>query len=320
MTAIVSNSSEKISVCFDGGGVRGVIPLVIMEKLCKIIGRTLPLWADSAAGSSVGAFTLSAMLVPDPKKPGHPLHSSEEILTNCIQKIPRIFTDTYWQRFRHYFTVKYERKELDLWLAEMLGKGKMNTLMIPFSTPIESFWRGKKILKDYHSKECALPLVQMIGGATACQTFFDPYEIEVDGETMSLRDGGIFANNPAMIANTKYQPDILLSFGTGFPDEEYLNSASSLRRRGVLSSLSMLVESSIGGPVRQTHQLLESSFEEGKYFRLDPLLSLEDYVTDDSSRLDSLIAVGETYCEEQEKQLIDIANLVLKKLGEDPAR
>ena len=199
-------------LCFDGGGIRGIIPLVYWSLLVKDSKPGIDLLAGTSTGSIIAAGIAT----------GIPL---EEIIASYINLGPTLFPKRKYGYFlpnvyASIFTKKswhYSIENLNDRLLEQLGKTRFKDVKIPLVIPTynltktESYvWRSDKTpqnstyLHDIVTASCAAPV------------YFK--SMKINGEEYC--DGGVVANNPTLAACMElYKKDCrsacILSLGTG---------------------------------------------------------------------------------------------------------
>lgn len=106
---------------------------------------------------------------------------------------------------------KYSPRRLRLALAERFGQRRMNDARIRLLLPAFDIDTGKtKVFKTTHEGTTAetgrVPVVDAVLSTTAAPTYFTPSAVEVaEGELDLLIDGGLWANNPAIVAYVEYE-------------------------------------------------------------------------------------------------------------------
>ncbi|PAN35825.1 hypothetical protein PAHAL_6G237300 [Panicum hallii] len=220
----------------DGGGVRGIIPAIILsfleEKLQELDGPDARIadYFDVVAGTSTGGL-LTAMLTA-PGKNGRPLFDAKDLAQFYIDHSPKIFPQKNWILSKIFGTLrmvrgpKYDGKYLHALLRQYLGDLRLDkaltnviipTFDIAFLQPtiFSSFE-----LKQRPDKNALLSDISI--GTSAAPTFFPAHYFETkdaNGSTraFNLVDGGLAANNPTLCAMNQVTKDIILGDGDFFP-------------------------------------------------------------------------------------------------------
>lgn len=200
----------KRILSIDGGGIRGVIPLVMLAELERRTGRCCVDLFDFFVGTSTGAIITLGLNVPAAGHPGKPRYSAQELLDRYIAKGPTIFKAEHWHRLKllSYFTdEKYNSNGLESSLKEFYGETLLNqSLRDVMITAYDIERRQPFFFKFLHQKDqrgmLNCPMWEVARSATAAPTYFEPYLLKVPGTNHSkaLIDGGVFANNPSMCA------------------------------------------------------------------------------------------------------------------------
>lgn len=201
----------------DGGGIRGIIPALVLAELERRSGRRVFELFDLIAGTSTGGIIACALCVPDPLP-------ASELVSLYEDEGPDIFDRSIWQRIQSadgLLDEKYDATALDRALERFLSDKRLAEtvpdLLVPAydtATPAPHFYKTREARED---RERDLPLSLVARATSAAPTYFEPLQ---HGER-SLIDGGVFALNPAMCAYAEVLRDhrdadvTLVSLGTG---------------------------------------------------------------------------------------------------------
>jgi patatin-like phospholipase/acyl hydrolase len=225
--AHLDRPGKKI-LSIDGGGIRGVIPATILAEMERRSGKPVAEMFDMIAGTSTGAIIALALTIPGPD--GHPQWTAQDLVNLYDQEGPEIFHRSLWQRIRSLgglVDAKYTRTALDRTLETYLADAKLSDALTDVIIPAYEtqhrrpfFFRSARAMatpkRDFLMRDVAR-------AASAAPTYFEPVALtnHATGKTYSLIDGGVFANNPGMVAWAEMQrrhPGAkisLLSLGTG---------------------------------------------------------------------------------------------------------
>src|SRR3954449_10295530 len=83
-------------LCIDGGGIRGLIPALVLAEIERRTGRPTAELFDLAGATSPGALLASGL--PRPGPDGKPLHSAEELAALYRTEGPKIFDRSLLKR------------------------------------------------------------------------------------------------------------------------------------------------------------------------------------------------------------------------------
>jgi patatin-like phospholipase/acyl hydrolase len=210
--------AERVRILsIDGGGIRGIIPALVLVELEKRAGkRTFELF-DLIAGTSTGGILACALCAPDPLP-------ATQLVGLYRERGPDIFDRSLFQRIRSaegLLDEKYDDAGLDSALEDFLSDKRLSEakpdLIVPSydtNSPAPYFFKTKKARE---SPADDFPLSTVARATSAAPTYF---EAEHVGEK-SLVDGGVFAVNPGMCALAevlRFKPGaevVVLSLGTG---------------------------------------------------------------------------------------------------------
>jgi uncharacterized protein len=229
----------------DGGGIRGIYPAAILAGLEQrfLGGRSVASCFDLVAGTSTGGIIglgLGAGL------------TAADVLDLYVKQGNEIFPEpsdslfggakTWWRPKQQYLQYQYERDALQKVLTDRFGDKLFGDSIVRLCIPA---FEGKHsevfVFKTPHHsgyKFDRLEKMVTVGLATsAAPTYFRPLE----HGNYTLVDGGVWANNPAMLAVIEAmicfeigrdQID-LLSIGCG--DDLYAVSATQINFGGKLA-------------------------------------------------------------------------------------
>ncbi|HEX2916616.1 MAG TPA: patatin-like phospholipase family protein [Chloroflexia bacterium] len=214
----------------DGGGIRGIIPGMVLAEIEQHTGKPVALLFDLIAGTSTGGILALGLTKPDPQNPSQPQYSAHQTLEMYTRGGPRIFPHS----FLHELTTagsllgeKYPADGIEEVLDQYFGEARLKEALTDvIISSYDTERRDTYFFKSAAAKTEAdrdFPIKQVARATSAAPTYFEPLKLDLPGGTdyYSLIDGGVFANNPAMCAYIealckKESQDILLvSLGTG---------------------------------------------------------------------------------------------------------
>ena len=207
--------SRKFLLSIDGGGIRGIIPALALQKLEQITQMPARETFSFVAGTSTGALLASAIAA------GIPATNIVNIYKHRIQDIFK--PGKPWNDLRQYtLGHKYDAANLHKVLAEEFGAAAnwdLNDSPIDILLTAKGLADGKPwyFVKDNPRNTGVtgrLGLVECATASAAAPTYFDPWPMPapVSGK---LVDGGVgVAGNPvyqacveAFYYSSDYQPD-----------------------------------------------------------------------------------------------------------------
>lgn len=207
----------------DGGGIRGIIPAVILGEIQKRLGRNLCEVFDLIAGTSTGGII--ALGIGTTGNNGQP-YSPEELVDLYVHNGPAIFKKNWLTPAKVFILPKYSPDGLERVLAEFFKATAFSTALTPLlissydlRSQLPFFFKSHLIAKKPNYN---WPITSIARATSAAPTFFPPFSLVQGGENYALVDGGVFVNNPAMAAYAEARslyPDskefLIVSVGTG---------------------------------------------------------------------------------------------------------
>lgn len=81
----------------DGGGIRGIIPALILSEIEQRTGKRIVELFDLIAGSSTGGLLALGLTIPNSDRPNEPLYTAQDLVNLYRQQGRKIFTeDEHW--------------------------------------------------------------------------------------------------------------------------------------------------------------------------------------------------------------------------------
>ncbi|XP_007047215.2 PREDICTED: patatin-like protein 1 [Theobroma cacao] len=198
----------------DGGGVRGIIPGVILAKLeselQNIDGEDARLadYFDVIAGTSTGG--LITTMVAAPNENDRPLYAAKDIVPFYLENSPKIFPQMSgvlgWaaKLLKVLTGPRYDGKYLRKLIRGILGTTKLHQTLTSVAIPTFDITKLQPtIFSTYQipiNPDMDAPLADICIGTSAAPTYFPPYYFKNNKEEFNLIDGGIAANNPTLVA------------------------------------------------------------------------------------------------------------------------
>jgi uncharacterized protein len=281
-------------LCIDGGGIRGLIPALVLAEIEQRTGRRIAELVDLVAGTSTGGILACGLTRPGPD--GRPLYSAQELAGIYVEEGPRIFHRSLLKRI---FSVdgwvdeRYDDDGLDAALARYLGEATLSQALADvlvtayeISDRLAFFFRSARARSD---PAYDFPLVQVARATGAAPSSFEPAEAtDVAGaRTYPLVDGGVFAVNPSMCALADVtaagradELRLMLSLGTGEHTRSY--SFEQTRSWGQLEWARPVLDMVFDG-VADTTDFEAATLMGDRYVRLQTELNIASDDLDDAS-------------------------------------
>ncbi|MCK1360481.1 patatin-like phospholipase family protein [Bradyrhizobium sp. 199] len=224
----------------DGGGIKGLFSATVLSELEQrfLDGQPITKHFDLVTGTSTGGIIALGL--------GAGLRASE-LVEMYSHRGAEIFPERgsvrrNLQAFRNLVHYYYERNALENVLLDVLGAKLLGDSIVRLCIPA---FEGRDsevfVFKTPHHADYRVdrlePMVKVALATSAAPTFFRPLE----HEGYTLVDGGVWANNPIMLAvvealicfNLERDQIDVLSIGCG--DDPYIVSEAQLNSGGKLA-------------------------------------------------------------------------------------
>ncbi len=196
----------------DGGGIRGIIPAIILSELESRAKAPIAKLFDYVVGTSTGGIIALGLAAPDPNNPGMPLHAAKELVALYKTEGAKIFPDTSLKPVSWLFGPKYQAQGIERvlkgYFGDVLLKDALLNVVVP-AYAIESQDRseGARLYRhvffdNFRDDGAFIYMWEAARAASAAPTYFPPFEVPAPPPIgrVALIDGGVFANNPAVYA------------------------------------------------------------------------------------------------------------------------
>lgn len=277
----------------DGGGVRGIIPAVLLASLEQRTGRRARESFDFVAGTSTGAVLAAGIAAGVP---------AERMVRLYVERAPEIFrrVPIVTELRRLLRGHRYDTAALATVLREELREARDWRLN---DAPIDLLVTAKRLadgmpwyfVRDNPANSCragVVPLVDAVTASAAAPTYFRPWTIDGIGE---LIDGGVgVAGNPvyqacveAFVYTDAYQPadTVVVSLGTG-------RHLGRERPTWLWPWFGWLLSELLRSPAEQQTELVHRHYPEARFHRIDVELE-RDVGLDRVDAMDELRGIGE---------------------------
>jgi patatin-like phospholipase/acyl hydrolase len=193
-------------LAIDGGGIRGLIPALVLAEIERRTDRRIGELVDLICGTSTGAIIACAVARPAPLP-------AAAVADLYVQEGPRIFDRSLLKRITSVDGLLDERYDSDglvSVLERYLGGVRLPAADPPVLLTAYDIERRRAVILRRGDD---VTMVDAVHASAAAPTYFEP--VRVGGR--ALVDGGVFAINPAMYGYAEVAGDLelLLSLGTG---------------------------------------------------------------------------------------------------------
>ena len=187
----------------DGGGIRGIIPAMVLAEIEERTGKPIYETFDLIAGTSTGGILALGLAMPGDG--GKPRYTARELIELYEEEGSSIFSGRAGT-IRNLFEERYPSAGVEEVLERYFGEARLkDALTTVFVTGYEIQLRAPFFFRSERAKVDAdydFPMRQVARATSAAPTYFEPAKVEAKGpvDYYALVDGGVFANNPAMCA------------------------------------------------------------------------------------------------------------------------
>lgn len=230
-------------LAIDGGGIRGVIPALVLQHLEERTRAAISSLFHMVAGTST--WGLLGVGLSTPGNDSVPKFSAGDLAALYRERGEEIFSRSFWHGFSSLggtVDEKYEADNLEEILEEQLGDARLSSTLpdlLVTSYNIQrrkptffKSWkaRGERLREGETAADRELFLRDVVRATSVAPTYFEPALIRSEsGKEFSLVDGGVFANNPGMCALASARAIypaasnyLVVSLGTGMTERPIL--------------------------------------------------------------------------------------------------
>ena len=296
----MENDENFYILALDGGGARGIYPAHILDRLERRLSKPIGECFDLIAGTSTGSIIAGAAAA------GVEMRTLVELFE---EKASEVFGRKHfgWGLFRS----KYGRQSLEQLVQEYVPSRRLGDISTPLLiTSSDISTGGVRVFKsrylhdlgEEYVRDGDVPLRDAVLASCAAPSFFDPMQVD----EYLLADGGLWANNPSILAVTeavsKFRRSLeqvhVLSIGTGKPRLLY----EPRRRWGIATGWGHLkLVSYFMNLQSQASTNMAGLLLEDRYFRLDP--QIEGWALDDTRHLGALKALADRHFTENSEEI-----------------
>lgn len=218
-------SETSAVLAIDGGGIRGIIPAMVLAELERRADRPVADMFELIAGTSTGGIIAVALTRPGPD--GRPAWAAQQLVELYEQEGPRIFERGRLGGLHGIIDQKYDSRGLDEVLEHYCGETKISQTLTDVLIPAYDVVKRDVFFFDSararQDPTFDYPAKIVARATSAAPTYFELPVVpgEPKREPLVFVDGGVFANNPAMSAFAEAQRGrfgrelVLVSVGTG---------------------------------------------------------------------------------------------------------
>lgn len=205
----------------DGGGIRGIIPALVLAEIEKRTAQPICRLFDLIAGTSTGSILALGLTAGK----SQPLLTALDLAQLYEAEGANIFRASPLRRAMQLTRSRYAADGMDRVFKKYFTEASLACASTPVVIPCYEIERRTPwFFRSERAKNCLsyeFKLYDVARSACAAPTYFPPSQIWGWDGSWSLIDGAMFANNPAMIAWTEAgqmypgRSVTMVSLGTG---------------------------------------------------------------------------------------------------------
>lgn len=313
----------KKILSIDGGGVRGIIPAMVLAEIEAQTGKPISELFDLVVGASTGGILALGLVAPEKQAATNPRYTAQQFLGFYLEESHEIFDKSlFFKITRGLFARRYHAQTLEKSLQKYFGHTMLSEALTNVVVPsyeihgrFTAFFKSRDVTIKRIEKDVLMSDVARAG--SAAPTYFVPKKIQAYPDATFI-DGGVFANNPAMCAYAEAKeifPDdedlLVVSLGTGNP--QLTIEFGDVRKWGLLGWARplwyILMDGSSDVVHHQLNFVLPKRDTAKRYYRFQiELLEKGTEKLDDGSEanLNALVALG--------RELLDTNREDIRKL------
>ncbi|HEY9807808.1 MAG TPA: patatin-like phospholipase family protein [Halomicronema sp.] len=307
---MVSKTFKKRILSIDGGGIRGMIPAILLNYIEKKTKKQIHTMFDMIAGTSTGGILALGLTKrnSDSESNYEAEYTAAELINFYRKYGNKIFSEYIPTPIDDLMQPKFNPVNKHEVLTSLLGEARIENALkevfitsydIELRTPIffTSNYKAEETECLESRKICrGFTMVNAAMATSAAPTFFPPYKLKTVHRTSedyyALVDGGIFANNPTALAlmetmisyqrktgHELHRDDILVvSLGTGSLTRKYKyqDAKNWGQLKWALPLLNIVFDGQSESVAYQLNQLMMTKGDDRNYYRFQVPLSADN--------------------------------------------
>lgn len=311
---------KKYILSIDGGGIRGIIPAMVLAEIERKTGKPIASIFDFMAGTSTGGIL--ALGLSKKNKAGNPQYTATDLVKLYQEHGATIFKASLLRKIWSWIRgPKYSHKNFDNILRNYFDEDTLgNTLSKTLITAYDVLNNKTLFFKNWQKEKQwdAIKLTDILRATTAAPTYFSPLSLKIDGIDRVLVDGGVFASDPAMCAYANCKalfPDdqlVLLSLGTAKMNTKI--SGVNAKNDGKICWIQPLLRLSLFAATGDAIQYQLKELMGDSYIKIQSYLTVASAEIDDASaqNMQNLVQEAQLMIEQNMEKINDFCRMLPK--------
>ena len=200
----------------DGGGIRGIIPAMILAEIERRTGHRIAEMFDLIAGTSTGGILALGLTVPQEQNRKRPRYEASQLVSFYEEDGKEIF-HSFWRNVVSLHGLMEERypsepieRVLRKYLGDQTRMSQALTEVLITSYEIETcrpFFFTRRNARAKRAGRFDPRMWEVARSTTAAPAYFAPYQIKRSARShlppLTFIDAGVFLNNPTLCAYTE---------------------------------------------------------------------------------------------------------------------
>uniref|UniRef100_Q3ANS2 Patatin family protein n=1 Tax=Chlorobium chlorochromatii (strain CaD3) TaxID=340177 RepID=Q3ANS2_CHLCH len=287
----------KKILSIDGGGIRGLIPALVLAEIEAQSGKAIGATFDLIAGTSTGGLLALGFAKNDGN--GKAQYSANNLADIYLSRGNEIFSKSFLKSVASVEGLRdelYSANGIEHVLDDYFGDDPLSSCITKsLVTCYDIQNREPLFLKSWREEYQSVLMKHAARATSAAPTYFEPALIPIGGATKALVDGAVYINTPSVSAYAEAlklfedeQDFFVLSLGTGelIRPISYDKSKNWGKAEWVVPLLSCMFDGMADAANYQMKMLLDD-----KYVRLQTNLSVasDDLDNVTANNLENLI-------------------------------
>lgn len=307
-------AKKRTILSIDGGGIRGIIPAMILAEIEELSGKKIHELFDMVCGTSTGGILASALVCEK-------TYPAKQLIGLYEKRGQEIFSRDLCEALFSFSSIsdnKYSvnglMSVLDTYFSNCpIHKCKSDLVVTAYD--IQN--RTPYFFKSFKPEHENVPLTTVCRATSAAPTYFEPLKTSIQGTDRVFVDGGVFVNNPAVSAYVeaikRYEERdmFVLSLGTGQISEpiDYEKAKSWGKIEWVVPLLDCMFDGVSDAVDYQMNMLLGENFVRMQLDNLDSKIMQMDNA--DPENIKELKKAAKKYITDNKQLIQNVVNVLV---------